>query len=95
MEIPYTGTLPTKEQFKELFDLDSYSDLTSTKKGKLQSLLENYSSLSTNFEIIKLNVHTDLDYPYLKENSVIPNFPQGVMSVFRTIKMLDSNSEQE
>ena len=95
MEISYTGTLPTKEQFKDLFDSDSYSDLTTTKKGKLQSLLENYSLLSTNFEIMKLNVHTDLDHPYLKENPVIPNFPQGIMSVFRTIKMLDANPEQE
>lgn len=92
MEIPYDGTVPTKEQLQELFDSESYKDLTTSKKEKLKSLLDNYSLFSTNFEIMKLDVHTYLDHPYLKENPVIPNFPQGVMSIFRTIKMLDSGS---
>ena len=94
-EIEYHGEIPTKEQLQNLFNSENYQNLSKSKKNNLASLLENYSAFSTNFEIMKLNVYNDLDHPYLKENPVIPNFPQGVMSVFRTIKMLDSNVEQE
>ena len=58
-------------------------------KDKLNALLDSYDSFHSNFTIMKLDVHTDLNYPYLKENPVIPNFPQGIMSVFKTIKLLD------
>ena len=71
----------------------SFDNLTKSKKEKLSLLLENYTSFSTNFEIMKLNVYQDLYHSYLKENPVIPNFPQGVMSIYRTIKMLDANHE--
>lgn len=92
-EIEYQGVVPTKEQLTELFGSDFYKDLSSARKNNLKALLENYTSFSTNFEIMKLNVHEDLDYPYLSETPVIPNFPQGVMSVFRTIKILDAQKE--
>jgi 5'-3' exonuclease len=85
--IPYDGTAPTKEFLSTLFD--SFDKLTQSKKDKLNTLLESYDLFRSNFTIMKLDVHTDLNYPYLKENPVIPNFPQGVMNVFKTIKMLD------
>lgn len=87
--IPYDGTAPTKEQM-DVF-IDSIPKLTKSKKEKLASLLENYSTFSINFEIMKLNVHTDLSYPFLGDISVLPNFPQEIMSIYRVIKMLDSN----
>jgi 5'-3' exonuclease len=89
--IDYDGTVPTKERLQALFL--SFDNLTKSKKEKLNLLLENYHSFSTNFEIMKLNVHTDLNYPFLKENPIIPNFPSGVMGVFKTIKLLDANQE--
>jgi len=89
--IAYDGTAPTKEQLQALFQ--SFDNLTKSKKEKLSLLLENYKSFYTNFEIMKLNVYQDLYHSYLKENPVIPNFPQGVMSIYRTIKMLDANQE--
>lgn len=85
--IPYDGTAPTKESLSTLFN--SFDKLTQSKKDKLNALLESYDLFRSNFTIMKLDVHTDLNYPYLKENPVIPNFPQGVMSVFKTIKLLD------
>lgn len=87
-KVNYDGFLPSKEEFETLFL--SLSDLTKSKKTKLNHLLENYDMLKSNFEIMKLNVHTDIDYPYLKENPILPNFPQGVMSIYRTIKVLDN-----
>ena len=92
-DIDYHGDIPTKEQFIELFSSDSYKDLSSARKNNIKALLENYTSFSTNFEIMKLNVYDDLDHSYLRENPIIPNFPQGVMSVFRTIKILDAQKE--
>jgi DNA polymerase-1 len=85
----YNGEVPTKEQLEELFN--SFKDLTQSKKEKLHLLLENYNSFKTNFEIMKLNVHTDLDYPYLKESTILPNFPPSVMGIFKTIKQLDAD----
>ena len=87
-KVNYDGFLPSKEEFETLFL--SLSDLTKSKKTKLNHLLENYDMLKSNFEIMKLNVHTDIDYPYLKENPILPNFPQGIMSIYRTIKALDN-----
>ena len=87
--LPYDGTVPDKDSFKSLFL--SFSDLTKSKKEKLDLLLENYESFRKNFEIMKLNVYTDVYQPFLPETPVIPNFPQGVMSVYRTIKLLDGS----
>ena len=89
--IEYDGTVPTKEKLKDLFQ--SFDNLTKSKKEKLDLLLENYSTFSTNFEIMKLNVYDNLSYPFLPENPVVPNFPPSIMSIYRTIKMLDSNQE--
>ena len=86
--IEYDGTVPTKEHLQQL--LDGLKDLTKTKKDKIKLLIENYDMFKSNFEIMKLDVHTDLDFPYLKENPVLQSFPPGVMTVYRNIKMLDA-----
>lgn len=90
--LDYNGEAPTREQIKGL--LDSLDDLTKAKKEKIKLLIENYNMFKSNFEIMKLNVYTDLDYPYLRSNPVIPNFPQGIMSIYRTIKQLDSENKE-
>lgn len=86
--ILYDGYVPTKEGLQDLFL--SFDNLTQSKTEKLNLLLENYNMFKSNFEIMKLDVHEDLDYPYLKENPIIPNFPSGIMSIYRNIKLLDT-----
>lgn len=85
--IVYDGTVPSKENLQQL--LNGLKDLTKIKKDKIKLLIENYDMFKSNFEIMKLNVHTDLDYPYLKENPVLQSFPSGIMAIYRNIKMLD------
>ena len=90
--LPYNGTIPTKENLKELFS--SFKDITASKKDKLNLLLENYDLFKSNFEIMKLSVYKDVFYSYLKDgNQVIPNFPPVVMSIYRSIRVLDSSKD--
>lgn len=89
MEYPYSGQLPTKVGLESLFS--SFTGLTSSKKNHLNSLLENYSKFSSNFRIMKLEVHEDLEYDFLGDNPIIPNFPQSIMAIYKTIKILDSS----
>lgn len=89
--ISYDGSTPAKESLQDLFQ--SFTGLTKPKQDRLNQLLDNYQVFKTNFEIMKLDVHTDLDYPYLKENPPLPDFPSGVMGIYKTIKLLDADKE--
>lgn len=85
--IEYNGEAPTVVQFNEL--INEFGDLTTSKRDKINKLIENYKMFKSNFDIMKLNVYTDLDYPYLRCDPVIPSFPQDILSIYRTIKQLD------
>lgn len=86
--VPYDGTVPTKEQMIEVCKL--FKDITENKKAKLQSLINNYSAFQTNFEIMKLSVYEDLSHPFFIDNPPVPRFPDGVMALCKSIKVLDS-----
>lgn len=87
-QLPYDGCIPSRDSLIALFT-ELRKELSKSRQSNIDSLLSNYVKFESNFKIMKLDTYVDLDYSYLGEFPVIPNFPPIIMSIFRTIKSLD------
>lgn len=88
MKIPYDGTLPSKDVLSEYVEKKK-EDVTEDKANMLNTLLDRYEQFKVNYTIMKLSVHTDLNFPFLNSSIALPSFPDSVMSIYRTIRFLD------
>lgn len=92
--ISYNGEAPSKETIIE-YRKSREKELSEARLKSIDRLIDNYNLFKSNFEIMKLSVHTDLDYSYLKDNPLLPNFPSDILGIYRIIKVLDSISQEE
>jgi 5'-3' exonuclease len=88
MTIPYNGSLPSKEILSEYVEKKK-EDVTEDKANMLNTLLDRYEQFKVNYMIMKLSVHSELNFPFLEGSVALPSFPDSVMSIYRTIRFLD------